>query len=72
MIYADVQIRATHPYGFRSGQWAIVIGVVWSNEHNRPCYKVIFPEDAVVDFWPLQDTSDSYEFRKNEPRRLEH
>lgn len=53
------RIRSTHPYGFRSGQWADVKGVVPGRD--RECYLVEFP-DGVTDFWPTQDPSDSYEF----------
>ena len=55
-----VQIRATHPYGFRSGEWARVIGLVWS--HGRPCWHVMFP-DGRTDTWVKDDPSDPYEFR---------
>lgn len=55
-----VQIRATHPYGFRSGQWALVIGLVWTN--GRACWHVLFP-DGKTDLWPMIDPSDPYEFR---------
>jgi len=53
-------IRATHPYGFRSGQWAILRCVVPGPE--RDCYLVEF-DDGVTDFWPVNDPSDPYEFR---------
>lgn len=56
-----VEIRATHPAGFRSGQWATVTGLVWSNA--RPCYEVRFP-DGVTDTWVVYDPSDPYEFRE--------
>lgn len=58
-----VQIRATHHYGFRSGEWATLLGVVWAN--NRPCYSVLF-SDWVSDLWPVHDEWDAYEFRKLE------
>lgn len=57
-----VQIRATHHYGFRNGQWAFLISVIWMN--NRACYKVLFP-DGVIDYWPIYDPADSYEFRQH-------
>lgn len=55
-----VEIRATHPYGFRWGEWATVIGLVWSN--NRLCWHVMFP-DGKTDTWVVEDPSDPYEFR---------
>lgn len=53
-------IRATHQYGFRNGEWARVLGVVWLNE--RPCYHIRFI-DGKEDHWPIYDESDPYEFR---------
>jgi hypothetical protein len=52
-------IRATHPYGFRSGEWAVLVAVVPTEA--RDCYLVEFP-DGVTDFWPVHDPSDPYEF----------
>lgn len=54
-----VKIRATHPYGYRNGEWAVVYGLGWINE--RPCYQVLFP-DGALDSWPVHDSSDPYEF----------
>lgn len=53
-------IRATHQYGFRNGEWANVIGLLWKND--RPCYRVKFI-DGKEDYWPVYDSSDPYEFR---------
>lgn len=53
-------IRATHPYGFRSGEWAEIREVVWEN--NRPCFSVRFV-DGAMDTWPIYDPADPYEFR---------
>lgn len=55
-----VEIRATHRYGFRSGEWAVVEGIRWAN--GRACYRVRFP-DARRDSWVVNDPSDPYEFR---------
>lgn len=60
-----VEIRATHPYGFRSGQWALLFAVQWFND--RPCYHVIFP-DGFTDHWPVNDPADPYEFRPHRPK----
>lgn len=57
-----IEIRSTHPYGFRSGTWAEILGVEWKND--RPCFKIMFPEDRFVDWWPVHDEWDPYEFRK--------
>jgi hypothetical protein len=53
-------IRATHPAGFRSGEWAAITDLVWANE--RLCYRVRFI-DGKVDFWSVYDPADPYEFR---------
>lgn len=58
--YRVFNIRATHQYGFRSGEWAEVTGIEWQN--NRPCFIVRFV-DGVTDSWPVYDPSDPYEFR---------
>lgn len=54
------QIRATHHYGFRSGEWANLVCIVPGEE--KDCYLVEFP-DGVTDFWPVNGPSDPYEFR---------
>jgi len=69
MTTGDVQIMSTHHYGFRKGEWAIILGIVWAN--NRICYKVIF-SDGAVDLWPVYDPSDEYAFRRLEARKLTH
>lgn len=55
-----VEIRATHPAGFRSGEWAVVTGAAMVR--GRSCYTVRFP-DGVIDEWPRFDPDDTYEFR---------
>ena len=59
-----VKIRATHPHGYRSGEWGIIHGVKWLN--NRPCYEVVFL-DGSTDYWPVHDSSDPYEFASLTP-----
>ena len=54
-----ILIRATHVYGFRSGQWGRIVGLDWVND--RPCYVVRFI-DGVEDAWPVYDPTDPYEF----------
>jgi hypothetical protein len=56
-----MKIRATHPYGFRCGQWAELIGVCYIEE--RPCFIVFFPDVHVYDSWVVYDPSDPYEFK---------
>lgn len=57
----SLYIRATHPSGYRSGQWAKVIGTEWSIDHKRPVFRVQFV-DGMTDTWPVYDPSDPYEF----------
>lgn len=62
----DTEVRATHPYGFRSGEWARIVAVVptvTTAGDPRECYLVSFP-DGVTDLWPVVDASDPYEFRE--------
>jgi hypothetical protein len=52
-------IRTTHPYGFRSGEWARLVMVVPAR--GRDCYLVEFP-DLVTDLWVVDDAAGRYEF----------
>jgi hypothetical protein len=52
-------IRGTHPYMFRSGEWARLLTTVES--HGRDCYLVEFP-DGATDWWPVGDEEAGYEF----------
>lgn len=54
------EIRQTHPYGFRSGQWAKLLTSV--EARGRDCWLVEF-EDGVTDWWPKDDPQAGYEFR---------
>lgn len=60
----DLQISATHRYGYHPGEWFEVLGVAWHKD--RACF-VVDIENGRIDFWPIQDPSDSYNFRKREP-----
>lgn len=63
------EIRSTHPYGFRSGEWGRVVGVGTVN--GRPCYRICWPpRDTVTgrplateDWWVVDDAHESREFR---------
>ncbi len=57
-------IRGRHPYCFRSGQWAAVVGTVTIN--GRACYEVLFP-DGMKDQWVILDEAADYEFRPYDP-----
>lgn len=54
------EVRATHPAGFRSGEWARVLTTVESR--GRPCWLVEFP-DGAQDWWPIEDADAGYEVR---------
>lgn len=54
------EVRQTHPYGFRSGQWARVLTTVES--YGRPCWLVQFP-DGKLDEWVIEDPDAGYEVR---------
>lgn len=56
-----VKIRTTHPWGFRSGEWATLLTITQVN--NRCCYVVIFP-DGVTDSWVISDVMAHYEFER--------
>lgn len=53
-------IRTMHHYGFRTGQWAVLEGVVVVK--GRACYDVRF-EDGVKDQWVITDPDGQYEFK---------
>ena len=52
-------IRQMHPYGFRSGEWAMLRCIVPGPD--RDCYLVEFA-DSVTDFWVVGDADAQYEF----------
>lgn len=66
----NTMIRGTHPYGFRSGQWAELVRIMpytpEGNRHTRDCFMVRFPEDGFVDLWVVADPDARYEFRETE------
>ncbi len=53
-------IRATHPYAYRSGKWARLVGTMDDPETGRRCYSVMFP-DGATDWWPVDDAAHGYE-----------
>jgi hypothetical protein len=59
---AITEIRGTHPYVFRSGKWAKLVGTQDDPETGRRNYAVKFP-DGAVDWWPVDDKAAGYEFR---------
>lgn len=61
-------IRGTHPYVFRSGQWAELIGTMDDPESGRRQYAVKFP-DGATDWWPVNDKAAGYEFSDSDDWR---
>lgn len=59
-------VRTTHPYGFRSGQWGQIVGIV-GDDRERACCLVVFP-DGATDRWVIDDPQEPYEFASEAPR----
>lgn len=60
-----IQIRSLHPYCFRAGEWASIVGMVnvtpdAEGAEERLCWHVGF-DDGVYDHWAV---SEQYEFRE--------
>lgn len=55
-----IKIRATHPYAFRSGEWADLFSIQYDD--GRAMYVVEFP-DGAQDVWPSWDEDHGYEVR---------
>jgi hypothetical protein len=55
------EVRHTHPFAFRSGQWAQILTTVES--YGRPCWLVQFP-DGVTDWWVIDDPDADYELHE--------
>lgn len=53
------RIRGTHPYAFRSGNWARLVTTVEID--GRASYLVEFP-DGATDFWAVDAAEYGYEF----------
>lgn len=52
------RVRITHPYGFRSGEWAKVLTTV--EGPDATCWLVEFP-DGATDWWVVDDPDAGYE-----------
>ena len=68
-----VWVRHTHPYGFRNGTWAEIVGVEMAEPSYlisaRPCYRVRF-SDGVEDLWSIYDPDEPYEFSETPSERV--
>ena len=57
---SPAMIRGIHPYSFRSGEWATIVGLVVCGKDypgGRLNYMVMF-DDGKVDYWPVCDESN--------------
>lgn len=57
---SPAMIRGIHPYSFRSGEWATIVGLVVCGKDypgGRLNYMVMF-DDGTVDYWPVCDESN--------------
>lgn len=54
-------IRATHPWAYRSGQWALLTGTMIDPASGHACYVFRFP-DGDADWLPIDDPLAGYEF----------
>lgn len=52
-------VRATHPYAYKSGEWAQIAGEVERN--GRPCWLIVWA-DGKTDEWVVDDPHAGYEF----------
>lgn len=68
MIY----IRQTHPYGYRSGEWAHLFSIQ-HNEDGQDVWIVEFP-DGAMDAWPSWDGDAGYDVRVQieHPEEVDH
>lgn len=60
------EIRSWHPYAYRSGQWALIIGITEVCIHEnqgRGCYQLQWP-DGATDDWAIEDPAAEYEYRE--------
>jgi hypothetical protein len=62
------EVRQTHPYGYRSGEWAKALTIVES--YGRDCWLVEF-SDGARDWWPIDDPMAGYETRATPPTSKE-
>lgn len=61
----QTKIRANHPYSFRAGEWATLMGTYTLSTgeiSSRDCYVVVFP-DGALDLFAVEDTMADYEFK---------
>lgn len=54
------EIRSRHPFAYRSGEWALIIGA----DHKCGCYQLRWP-DGETDDWAIEDPVAAYEYREH-------
>lgn len=53
------EIRSSHPYAYRSGEWALIIGT----DYECGCYQLKWP-NGDTDDWAIIDPVANYQFRE--------
>jgi len=67
-VSATIQfVRTMHHYGFRRGEWAVIVMEDTRDIDGRPTWLVRFP-DGVTDVWVADDPDGRYEFATDEHR----
>lgn len=59
------QIRSCHPWAYKRGEWATIVGANEVRVHEnlkRDCYQLEWP-DGSTDDWAIEDPVAAYEFR---------
>ena len=59
----SVRLRMTHPYGYRCGEWGVVVGlcmVTPQGHEPRLCYAVRY-EDGFTDYKAVEGMSADFE-----------
>lgn len=59
------QIRSCHPWAYKRGEWATIVGANEVRVHEnlkRDCYQLEWP-DGSTDDWAIEDPVAEYEFR---------
>ena len=59
---SDQFVRSMHPYAYKSGQWAQIVGEVERN--GRPCWLIVWP-DGKTDEWVIDDPHAEYELAES-------
>ena len=56
-------VRCRHPYAYKSGEWAQIVGERERERNGRLCWLIVWP-DGSTDEWVADDPHAEYEFRE--------